>query len=109
MCVCVCACVPRKRFLGNYLGHHHQTGHGNYLRHANAFRVNYIDLDLHARSHRFNHENDKCAIISETVQAIPIQFAVKMVRLKVYIIFNQSEDFTLHSRSQLRLKREKNV
>ena len=34
-----------------------------------------------------NHENNKCSIISETVQAIPIEFAVRIVRLKVYIIF----------------------
>ena len=26
------------------------------------------------------HENNKCSIISETVQAIPIKFAVKIVR-----------------------------
>ena len=32
-----------------------------------------------------HHENKKCSIISETVQAIPIKFAVKIVRLKVYM------------------------
>ena len=32
-----------------------------------------------------NHENNKCSIISETVQAITITFAVKVVRLKFYI------------------------
>ena len=31
----------------------------------------------------FNHENSKCLIIPETVQAMPIKFAVKVVRLKV--------------------------
>ena len=36
-----------------------------------------------------NHENSKCLIISETVQAMPIKFAVKLVQLKVYIIFSQ--------------------
>ena len=34
-----------------------------------------------------NHENNKCLIISQTVQAMPIKFAVKIVRLKVYTIF----------------------
>ena len=31
----------------------------------------------------FNHEieNNKCSIISETIQALPIKFAVKIVRL----------------------------
>ena len=54
------------------------------------------------------------SIISETFQAIPITFAVKIVRLKGdiirlkgYIIFSQSDDLALHSRSQLRLKLDK--
>ena len=61
MCVCVCAhacvrvracvCVRRKRFLGNYWSHHRQTWRGDCLRHEKASRVNYIDLDLHSRSH----------------------------------------------------------
>ena len=33
----------------------------------------------------FNCENKIVLIISETVQAMPIQFAVKIVRLKVYM------------------------
>ena len=45
-----------------------------------------------------NHENIKCFIISETVQTMPINFAVKITRLKVYIIFSQSDDLALHSR-----------
>ena len=32
-----------------------------------------------------NHENNKCLIISESIQAIPIKFAVKIVRLNVYM------------------------
>ena len=32
-----------------------------------------------------NHENNKCLSISETVQAMPIKFVVKLVRLKVYM------------------------
>ena len=38
---------------------------------------------------------------------MPIQFAVKIVRLKVYIIFSHSDDLALHSGSQLRLKLDK--
>ena len=41
-----------------------------------------------------NHENNKGLIISETIQAMPIRFAVKIVQLKVYMITD------LHSRSQ---------
>ena len=33
-----------------------------------------------------NHENNKCLIISQTIQAMPVKFAVKIVRLKVYVI-----------------------
>ena len=44
-----------------------------------------------------NNEN-KCLIISETVQTMPIKFAVKIVRLKVYMIFSQSDDIAVHSR-----------
>ena len=51
-----------------------------------------------------NHENNKCSIISETFQAMPIKFAVQIFQLKVYIMFSQSNDLVLHSRSQLRLK-----
>ena len=43
-----------------------------------------------------NNENNKSSIFSETVLAIPITFAVKIVRLKVYIIFSQSDDLALH-------------
>ena len=51
-----------------------------------------------------NHENNQCSIISETVQAMPIKFAVKIVWLKVYYDHCQSNDLDLHVRSQVRLK-----
>ena len=41
-----------------------------------------------------NHENDKCLIISETIQAMPIKFAVKIVRLKVYMTIANPMTFT---------------
>ena len=50
-----------------------------------------------------NHDTNKCSISSETVEAIPIKLAVKIVRPKVYIIFSQSDDLALYSRSELRL------
>ena len=54
-----------------------------------------------------NHENNKYSIISETVEAIPIKFAEKIVRLKVNINLSQSDDLAIPSRSQLRLKLDK--
>ena len=63
--------------------------------------LNYVDIDRHTD---LSHENNKCSIILETVQAMAITFAVKIVRLKVYIIFSQSDDLDLHSRSKLRLR-----
>ena len=69
VCVCVCVCH----------GELPQTCGRVSLR-----RVNYIDLDLHSRSHQ-NHENHKCLIISESIQAMPIKSTVKIVRLKVYM------------------------
>ena len=52
-----------------------------------------------------NHENNKCFIISKILQAIAIKFAVKIVRLKIYIYDHcQSDDLDLHSRSQLHLR-----
>ena len=67
---------------------------------------NYIDLDLHSKSHKILIIN----IINVRLfpklldQSIPIKFAVKIVRLNVYVLFSQSDDLALHSRSQLRLK-----
>ena len=43
---------------------------------------------------------------SEAIQAIPITFAVKIVRRELYIIVSQSDDLALHSRAQQRLKRD---
>ena len=37
-----------------------------------------------------NHEHYKCSIISETVQAMPIKFTVKIVRLKVTLFPHSS-------------------
>ena len=47
--------------------------------------ISYIDLTF-IQSHTYlNQENNKCLIISETIQAMPIKFVVKIVRLKVYM------------------------
>ena len=54
-----------------------------------------------------NHGNHTCSIISETVLTIPITFAVKIVRLKSYLMLSQSDDLALLSRLQVRLKLDK--
>ena len=56
-----------------------------------------------------SHKNHTCSIISETVQAIRISFAAKIIQLKGYIICSQSEDLALRSRSKVRLKLDKCV
>ena len=66
-----------------------------------------IALDSNVRETNQNtqnvhHENNKCLIISEAIQAIPIKFAVKIVRLKGLYLYDHchSDDLDLHSRSQ---------
>ena len=50
------------------------------------YRV-FIILTLTFQGHTdLNHENSKCFIISKTIQAMPFKLAVKIVRLKVYMI-----------------------
>ena len=88
----------------------HQTWQGDYLWHQNASSVQCIDLYLYSRSYRsYSYENNKCSTISETVQAIPAKFDLKIVLLKVYIMLSQPDDLALHSSShaQLRLKLDK--
>ena len=48
------------------------------------------------QGHRdLNLDNNTCSFFPETVQAIPITFAVKIVRRKVNIFFSRSDDFNL--------------
>ena len=100
---CLSVCVPHKRFLGNRWSHHRQTWRGDYFGYENGSRVTYIDLDLEGHTDR-NHENNNGLIISETVQAMPIMFAVKIYRLKVYMIIARPMTLT---RLQVRLKLDK--
>ena len=40
-----------------------------------------------SQGHRdWSHENNKCLIVSETIQAMSVPFAVKIVRLNIIII-----------------------
>ena len=90
-CPCLCVCLSLTSDSSETIKtHHHQTWHGNCLRHENASHVNYIELDF-IQGHR-----SESLIISETVRAMPIKFAVKIVRLKVKIIFSQSDDLAHH-------------
>ena len=83
VCQCVCACVPPKGLLGNWWSHHRQScWHGDCFRRENVSRVNYIDLAFIQGHSYLNHETNKCSIISETVQAMPIKFALWDSRTK---------------------------
>ena len=54
---------------------------------ASDMRMHHIILTLTIiQSHAdLNNENNKCLIISETIQVMPIKFAMKIVQLKVYL------------------------
>ena len=57
---------------------------------ATYIRVHHVSICFtltFVQGHTYlNHENNKGSITSETVQARPIKFPVKIVRIKVYII-----------------------
>ena len=59
---------------------------------TDASRINYIDLQGHTY---LNHENNKCFTILETIQVMFIKFAVKIVRLKVYMVIASAMTLTL--------------
>ena len=42
--------------------------------------------------------------VSETIEAMPIKFATKIVQLKVYMTIASPMTLNLHSRSQVRFK-----
>ena len=87
VCLCVCVSIPHKRFLGNSveviivkLG----------MVTASDMRVHHVFIILtltFIQGHTgLNHENNKCLIISETIEAMPITFAVKIVQLGLVIV-----------------------
>ena len=57
---------------------------------ASDMRMHHVLMALtlaFIQGHRdLNNEKSKCSIISETFQAMPIRFAVKIIRLKDYTI-----------------------
>ena len=65
--MCVCVCVRAS----NIVMHH------VLIMLTLTFIQSHTDL---------NHENNKSLIISETIEVLPIKFAVKIVRLKVYMV-----------------------
>ena len=80
----------------NCWSHHHQTWHGDCLRHENDHHK-FIKLTLFfVQGH--THLNRYFINFSSNAHA------VKIVRLKVYLILSQSLDLAHHSRSQLCLK-----
>ena len=93
-CVCMCVCVCASVCLSVCLSIGSDFSESIEVIIIKLGMVTASDTDL-------NDEHNKCSIIS--FQAIPIRCAVKIVRLKGYVIFSQSDDIALYSRSQLRL------
>ena len=78
MCVCVCVLVCLCLSLTSESSESNEviiTWRDDCLRHEDVSRVDHLDLDHTDR----NRENNKCSIISETLLAMRIKFAVKIV------------------------------
>ena len=78
VCVCVCVSVASDSETLEII--QHQTWHGNCLMHHVLIILTLTFIQGHTD---LNRENNKCSIISESVQVIPIMLAVKIVRLTV--------------------------
>ena len=90
LCLCVCGggggvyvSVPRASDSSESISHHHQTWHGERTHHV----LTILNLTFTQGHKDLSHENNKCSIIAETFQAMPIKFVVMIVRLQVYIYF----------------------
>ena len=86
VCPSVCETVPRKRILGMTikviiikLG---TVTASDMVMHHVIIKLILTSIQGHTE---LNRKNNKRSIISEIVQAKPIEFAVKIVRLKVYM------------------------
>ena len=69
--VCLCMCVCPSQAIPRKLKMHHVL-----IILTLTFNQSHIDL---------GHESNQCLVISESIQAMPIKFAVKLVQLKVYV------------------------
>ena len=87
VCVCVCVCVSiaspiSKTSDAIAINFDTVTASGLRMHHVLIIlTLTFIQVHTH-----LNHENTTYSIIWQTVQALPIKFAVKIVRLKVNII-----------------------
>ena len=90
----VCVSVSLASDLSEPAGHHRQPWQGDCLSYENASRDNYIDLNFIQCHTDLTHENNKCLIISETIEAMPIKFAMKIVRLKFYVTISRPVTWT---------------
>ena len=89
VCVCVCVCVPRKRFFKTIVVKIVLFESSDVVIIVELGTVTASDMRMHhvliiltmtfiqGRKNR-NHENNKYFIISETIQVMPITFAVKV-------------------------------
>ena len=89
VCVCVCVCpsqaIPGPKTIEVIII---KVGRANASDMVMYHVLIILTLNFIQGHTYVNHENHKCSIISERVQAIFIKFAAKMVRLKVDISFS---------------------
>ena len=85
-CVCVCVCVPLASDASETIE----------VIIVKLGLVTALDMRMHHTG--LNHEDNKCSIISETIQAMPIKYDVKIARLKIYNDHYQSDDLTFTGR-----------
>ena len=81
MCVSPLQAIPRKLLKSSSSNLVHWLSASDMRTHRVLVIVTLTFIQGHTDQ---NHEN-KCLIISESIQAIPIKFAVKIVRLNVYM------------------------
>ena len=82
--VCVCLCVSRKRFLGSetvevIIGKLGMVTASDLKMHHVLIYIIILTVTFIRCHTDLNHENNKCLIISETIHAMSIEFAVKIV------------------------------
>ena len=120
VCVCVSACVwvrVRVSFSSDFsetVGcHRRRTWHGDYLRHDNASRVNYIDPGLYWRSHRYEKVTKiiKVWLFQEPFNtdhsSNALQICCQASATKSLYDHCQSDGLDFHSKPQVRLKLDK--
>ena len=91
----VCLFICHQSYLRNRWSDCYLIWYGDGLRHENASRVNYTDLDLIQGHTDLNPENKQCSIISELFkQCSSLLWRLTEILLKVCMIFVSAMTFT---------------